>query len=275
MPDHLLRRALLLLIGLAAAAAVPAPSAAQTVWTRPYQSNQISLEVIGPQFEDDALDPTSGAAYLSVTHSLTDNIELVAELPAARLDSAGTSDTVLGNPYLGVGLSGTRTPFLIELGIRFPVLEDPGAAAFAGSFTDVARTRAFQFDETLVSGLANWRVPLGRASTVRLRGGAVYAEFPNRVDGRRRVEQDVRLKYNAQLWYEGDRTILGLTLAGEGTLTAPGGYGSKSRHWIAGTIIGDFDFVRPGLLIGASLDEVVRDDVPLFIGLTLSTSYGR
>jgi hypothetical protein len=274
MRRFLLRCVCACFVGLTALLWSAAPVAGQTVWTRPYQNNQVSLEIIGPQFENEAIDPTSGAAYLSTTHSLTDNIELVAELPAARLDSAGTSESVIGNPYVGVGFSGTRTPFLIELGLRLPVLDDPGAAAFAGSFTDVARTRAFQFDETLISGFANWRVPLGRASSVRLRGGAVYAEFPNRVDGRRRVEQDVRLKYNAQLWYEGDRTVLGLTLAGQGTLTAPGGYGSKSRHWIAGTIIGDFDVVRPGLLIGVSLDEVVRNDAPLFIGLTLSTSYG-
>lgn len=261
-------------IGLALSLGAAVPVDAQTVWTRPYQHNQVSVELIGPQFENDGIDPTSGAAYLSATRSLTDNIELVAELPVARLDSAGTSESVIGNPYIGVGFSGSRTPFLIELGLRFPVLDDPGAAAFAGSFTDVARTRAFQFDETLISGLANWRVRLGQASSLRLRGGAVYAEFPNRVDGRRRVEQDVRLKYNAQYWYEGDRTILGLTLAGQGTLTAPGGYGSKSRHWLVGTIIGDFDVVRPGLLIGVSLDEIVRDTAPIFIGLTLSTSYG-
>ena len=255
-------------------AALAGPAAAQTVWTRPYQNNQISVEAITPAFKDDAIAWTSGAAYLSGTFSLNENVELVGELPVARIDSGGVTESVIGNPYVGVGLSGTRTPFLFELGARLPLLDDPGPAAGAGSFTDVARTRAFQPDETVLSALANWRFEIDRATSLRVRAGGVYAAFPNVVNGRQRTERDVRLTYNAQLWHEGNRTTLGLTFAGKGTLTAPGSYGQKSRHWFAGTVIGNFDVVRPGLLVGVSVDSEVRDVAALFFGLTLSTTYG-
>jgi len=255
-------------------AALASPAAAQTVWTRPYQNNQLSVEVVTPAFKDDAIEWTSGAAYLSGTYSLNENVELIGELPVARIDSGGVTESVIGNPYVGVGLSGTRTPFLLELGARLPLLEDPGPAAVAGSFTEVARTRAFQPEETVLSALANWRFEIDRATSLRVRAGGVYAEFPNVVDGRQRTERDVRLAYNAQLWYEGNRTILGLTFAGKGTLTTPGSYGQKSRHWFAGTVIGNFSTVRPGLLVGVSTDAEVRDVAALFFGLTLSTTYG-
>jgi hypothetical protein len=248
-------------------------AAGQTVWTRPYQNNQISVELIAPSFEDDAVKLASGAAYLSGTYSLNENIELVAEVPTAQIDSGGVTESVIGNPYFGVGLSGLRTPFLIEIGVRIPVVGSPGPATFAGSFTDVGRTRAFRYDETLVAGFLNWRFEFSRRTSLRVRSGLVYAEFPNVVDGNRRIEQDLRIKYSPQIWYEGDNAILGLTLAGRGTFTAPGSYGQKSLHWISGQIIGNFDYIRPGLVFGISLNDDVRVDAPYFFGLTLSTSY--
>lgn len=265
-------RAVVAFVLLAFAAA---PAHGQTIWTRPYQPNQIAVEWIAPAFEDDDVSGITSATFLDLTYSLTDNVELVGELPiayyAADTESGSTSTSAVGNPYLGVGLSSTRTPFLLELGARLPAAPD-NEASFAGQFADAGRGSAFRHDAFTASALLNWRFPLGRYTSLRIRTGGTLAQYPDSTDN---TERDFRFRYSAQLWRVGDPLLVGLTAAGRISFSAPDALATTTRHTLAGSVMLDFSTVQPGLLLGIALDDDVRDVASFFVGLTLSTSYGQ
>lgn len=251
-----------LLFGLAAPVA-----AGQTIWSRPYEPNQIAVEAIAPT----PLTEVSGAAFFTGTHSFTDHVELVAELPIARSAASGSS-TALGNPYVGLGLSSTSAPVLVEVGLRLPVASS-APALHSGAAADVGRTRAFRSDEVSLSALFNGRLPTGRSSTLRLRAGATYASFSPSDTTAQRTEQDWRFQYSLQYWHEEEALVFGLSLTGQTLLTGPGDDTAKNRHYLVGSIMGNGNTVQPGLLGGLSLENL--GDATLLVGLTLSVSYGR
>lgn len=254
------------------------PADGQTIWSRPYEPGQIAVEAMMPDLSDTEASAPSGATYLTTTISLSDHVEFAGELPVARYvpssESAASSETALGNPYLGLGFSSTTLPLMMEVGARVPVASSSPALNI-GSATDMGRTRAFAREELSLSALANTRATLGRRSSLRLRTGFTYASFsPIDTTGTERSEQDWRLLYSAQLWREGDTAILGLSFTGRAVLTAPGSFRAKSRHHLVGSLMGNWNTVQPGLLVGLSMNNLREDLAPLF-GLTLSISYAR
>ncbi len=248
------------------------PAEGQTIWSRPYEPNQVAVEVIVPDASDDA-SVLSGATFLSGTLSINDNVELATELPLARYGTSAndaSSASAVGNPYLGFGFSGSRIPFLLQIGARVPVAPS-NAAATLGQTTDVGRTSAFNPDEFVLSALLNGRFSLGRRTTVRLRTGFGRASSPtpDTTSGR---NQDWRMYYDAQIWGEGDRLITGLSVTGRASLTTPG----ETRHHAALSVMGNWSRVQPGLLVGTSLNDLFQtgDFVPV-AGFTLSINYIR
>lgn len=241
---------------------------AQTIFTRPYQPSTLSVEAVAPTFSGDSLDAASGALFVSASYTLNTNVELMVELPVARASGDPGSSTGLGNPLIGLGFSSTSFPLLVEVGARLPLADDD-LASRVGAFTDFGRGRAFQPEERLGYLLGNTRFPIGRQTSVRFRGGFSYAAFPRDTVEGERTETDVRIRYSAQLWREGDRLITGLTLTGRGTLTAPGSYGKKSIHHVALTTLVDVRRFAPGITVGLPLDASTRDVADTTIGLSL------
>lgn len=247
------------------------PSSAQTLWSRPYEPNQLSIEAIVPNAADDAA-PLSGATFITSTLSLTDNVELTAELPMARYkpsENGARATTAIGNPFVGLGLSSTTVPFLLQIGTRIPAAPSNSAIPI-GADADVGRTPAFRPDEFAVSALLNTRFELSRFTTLRFRSGIEFGTRPTPNNSSR--IQTWRMPYEAQLWREGDSFITGLTFAGRALLSSPG----TTQHHAALSIMRNWNLVQPGLLVGTSLNDLFRDGefVP-FAGLTLSISYGR
>ena len=266
----LLRGALLfLLLGIAR------PSHGQTLWTRPYQPNQIALEWVVPTFEDEPVETLTSAAFLTATRSLTDNVELVGELPVAyyAADAGGGTITTsaVGNPYLGVGLSSTTTPFLFELGVRLPAAPD-NEASFAGTIANAGRGTAFRHDAVTVSALLNWRFAFSRRTSLRIQTGGAFSSYPDSSDA---TVSDVRLRYGVQLWRMGNPILLGLTSTGRISFEQGDAFAANTRHSLAGSVMLDSDAVQPGLLVGIALDGDVRDVASFFVGVTLSMSYAE
>lgn len=248
-----------------------APSAAaQTLWSRPYIPYQITVESIVPETPEGAAWP-SGASFLSGSVSLNENISLSGELPVARYTAtSGGASSTLGNPYLGLGLSSTTVPVLVRLGVRVPVA-DFGPASTVGTTADMGRLAAFRPDEASVSGLLNGRFPVGRNTSLRLRTGLTYASFSPSASANGN-DTAWRLQYDTQLWREGERTLTGLTVTGRATLTSP----STTRHHAALSVMGNWDRVQPGIVVGTSLNDLLeRSVISPFAGLTLSVTYAR
>lgn len=260
----LLLGALLMLISPVAETAM-----AQTQFTRPYLPSTASVEVVRPAFEDEALSAGTGALFVTGSYTLNENVEIVGELPVARAGGDGLQTmTVLGNPLLGFAFSSTRMPILVELGGRFPVAED-NLATRLGQSADYGRGSAFLEDERQLYVLGNTRYQFSQQLSIRVRGGLVYSVFENEVNGAQRTEKDLRLRYSAQAWREGDWLMIGLTFNGRGTTTAPGGYGGKSTHHVAATAILDIGQIAPGVTVGVPLDGSARDVAPFLLGLSI------
>lgn len=254
----------LLLMSLCAETAM-----AQTQFTRPYLPSVVSVEVVRPAFEDETLSADTGAMFVTGSYTLNENVEIVAELPVARAGGEGLQTTTsLGNPLLGFAFSSTRMPILVELGGRLPVAQD-NVATRLGQTADYGRGSAFLQDERQVYLLGNTRYQFSQKVSIRVRGGLVYSVFENEVDGVQRTEKDLRLRYSAQAWREGNWLVLGLTFNGRGTTTAPGGYGSKSTHHVATTAILDIGKIAPGVTVGVPLDGSARDVAPFLLGFSV------
>jgi hypothetical protein len=242
---------------------------AQTQFTRPYLPSTVSVELVRPAFEDETLSSDTGALFLTGSYTLNENVEIVGELPVARAGGEDISTTTaIGNPLFGFAFSSTRMPILLELGGRLPVADDNRATRL-GQSTDYGRGNAFLEDERQVYMLGNTRYQFSQIVSIRVRGGLVYSVFQNEVDGTQRTERDLRLRYSAQAWREGDWLMFGLTFNGRGTTTAPGGYGSKSTHHVAATAILDIGKVAPGVTLGLPLDESARNVAPFVLGFSV------
>jgi hypothetical protein len=246
------------------------PASGQTLWSRPYQPNQITVETIVPDAEGATF--FSGATFITGTASLSENIELMAELPVAQFQPSGSgaSASTIGNPYVGVGLSSTATPILLEVGARLPAASSNRAAGI-GAATDIGRTSAFVPDEFGLSALLNGRYNLGRQSSIRLRTGFAYGSRPSPTgtDSRRTRWQ---MHYEAQIWRESNPLLTGLSLLGRHRLDSPG----TSEHLLSLSVMADWTRIQPGLLAGTSLNDLFQKGTfsPL-VGLTLNLSYGR
>lgn len=242
---------------------------AQTQFTRPYLPSVVSVEVVRPAFEDETLSADTGALFVTGSYTLNENVEIVGELPVARAGGEEIeTTTTIGNPLIGFAFSSTRLPILVEVGGRLPVADDNLAAELGGT-ADYGRGSAFLHDERQLYLLGNTRLQLGRRLSLRVRGGLAYSVFQNVVEGRQRTEKDLRLRYSAQAWREGDWLTLGAMFNGRGTTTAPGGYGSKSTHHVAGTAIIDIGKIAPGITVGLPLDGSARDVAPFILGFSV------
>lgn len=249
------------------------PAQAQTIWSRPYEPNQIALEAMVPELPSEDASGQSGATFLTVTRSLNENVELMAELPVARYAASGASATAVGNPYVGLGLSSTTTPVLLELGARIPTVPS-NQALVAGRHADLGRTAAFRNENVSASALLNGRLALGRYTTLRLRAGVTYASVP--ADTTNGSESKWGLPYSAQLWREGETWMTGLSIVGRPALTDSAPEVGRSRHQAVLSFMRDWDRVQPGLLVGAGIDPLINDgELVLVAGVTLSISYDR
>lgn len=246
---------------------------AQTIWSRPYETNQIALDAIAPSFLTGQTPGFSGGAFLSGTYLVTDRIEVAAELPVAYSIGEDTiSSPMVGNPYVGVGLSGLSVPFLLEIGARLPVASLPSPVQAAAT-ADAGRVPAFRPNEFSLSGLMSGRMKIGKASTLRLRAGPAYGSFAATDTTNQRTEKEWRAHYSLQYWHEGQPFVLGLGVVGETRLSGSERFTSKSRHHVVGSVIFDHSVAQPGLLFGLELDGV--SDAALLAGLTLAVPYGR
>lgn len=250
------------------------PALGQTIWSRPYQPNQIALEALVPERPNASTSVGSAVTFLTLTRSLNDNVELAAELPVARNDGTGSSTTAVGNPYVGLGLSSGTLPILFELGVRIPAVSTNSARP-VGQRADVGRTAAFRDENVSVSALLNGRVPLSRRTSIRLRTGFTFASTDssntdNTDEGR------WRLPYSIQLWREGDRFLTGLSIVGRPRLTDSTVDEGRSTNRAVLSIMLDGNRVQPGLVVGAGLDPLFEDGRFEWIGgLTLSLSYDQ
>jgi len=255
----------------------PRSGTAQSLWTKPYEPNQVALELLQPSLDTPANETVSfltGAGILSGSYLLNDRTTFVAEVPFAHYqsevgedDPTSISESMLGNPYVGLGVSSTRVPFLVELGVRLPIASDSSAATYAGTATDLDQSEAFVAHLLSAQLLLNARWELSRIASVRFRGGPLVT-VPTQDDG---STTELFVRYSVQGWYEGERYVLGPGLTGRGLITEIGSnFSDRTTHQVGGTLIFNFPRVQPGVLVRTPLNGPGSDAVDLIVGITLS-----
>lgn len=267
------------LVALLLACALPRSGTAQSLWTKPYEPNQLTLEFLQPALDtapDEELSLLTGAAIFGGSYLINDRTTFVAEVPIAHYraevdgdDPTSITETALGNPYLGMGISSTRMPLLFELGGRLPAASsDHSAAMRAGTTADLDRSEMFAPDLFSAHLLANARWELSwRTTSVRLRGGPLLT-VPTQDNG----STELYARYGIQGWREGERYVLGLGLTGRALLTGDGSFADRTTHQVGGTLIFNFPRVQPGILARVPLNGPESDAVNLVVGVTLSVS---
>ena len=261
-----------------ALALVPA-SRAQSLWSTPYVPNQITLEVLQPTLQSAPTEDISlltGASTLWGSYLLTDRTTVVVGMPVARyrstLESEPSTDvaeTQIGNPYVGVGMSSTRVPLLVELGVRLPLAPDASATTRAGQATDLVHREAFTPNLFSAQIIANARWNWTRRFGLRFRSGPLLTTPTQDAPG----TTEVYARYGVQAWQEGDRIVAGVGLMGRALLSERGGsFGNRTTHQATGTLIWNLPSVQPGLLLRLPINDPSGTDVDVVVGLTLSVA---
>lgn len=246
----------------------------QPIWTRPYAPNRISVEMLRPALDTpaaDELEPFTGAAFVAGTFLASERMGLTVEVPVARYaketGSVSTAESVMGNPYIGLDITANRTPVLLELGARIPVLSDTSAAATLGTLSDADRSDAFAADLFTAQALLNYRIEFWRHYSLRLRGGPQLA-----VGTSDDAATNLVGRYGLQIWREGERFIWGLGATGRALVTESGSFDDRTVHHAGGTFLLNFERAQPGLFVQVPLNSDVSDQVNWVMGVTLSVS---
>lgn len=268
------RFALLLLLSLA----VAPPGVGQSLWSTPYAPNQIALEVLQPGLDaapDESISPLTSAHTFWGSYLVNDRATVVLGVPTAyyrsdRDNGPSLREVQVGNPYVGVGVSSTRVPLLVELGARLPLAPDPSAATLAGQTADLAHREAFDPHLLAAQLVVNTRWDWSRNAGMRLRGGPLLTRPTQEAPG----STELYARYGLQIWYEGDRFIYGTGTTGRALLTERGGaFADRTIHQATGTLLFNLSHVQPGVLFRIPINGPGSERVGFVVGLTLSATW--
>lgn len=254
---------------------------AQPIWTGPPEhTDQISVEWLKPVFEEgEGTSFWTSSVMLSGKATLSDRLMVVGELPMSHVqtqvvDVVGGertfSSTTVGNPYLGIELRGTTMPFVLELGVHLPAVEDPELTTVAiGALTDLNRIGAYVVDQVPIQLIGNYYYdPRSSDFSIRLRGGPeTYFPAGGNASG------SMILTYGAQGWYRTDILDAGLGFTGRWGVTQPNaGFRESSLHQVSAVLQKTIGRVRPGVLARIPLETEFRNAMSAVVGVTMTVS---
>lgn len=230
----------------------------QSIWMAPQHGHSVSVEILKPHYTEffDAEFLTS-AWYFSAQYQVSPSIAIIAELPVSHMDGVfeiypfvgpeTISETIVGNPLVGIVRDDVNSAFVSEFSIRLPFLEK--RAAFTNSNSDVDRWSAFITD----------------ALTLRARGGMKFRNFDNSFSGRvlfglttiihtKFGDPDVVSDLVAQAWLKQSNYQFGVDFSNHVHITDQRLFFSERTEFALGLgVTGVFNQIRPGLRIEVPL----------------------
>ncbi|MFQ5640081.1 MAG: hypothetical protein ACE5IR_19045 [bacterium] len=246
---------------------------AQPLWVDVRGRKTISVEVLKIAHLFSGIERTfgTGALFVSGRFPVSDRIVLVGDLSVAHAgfsDGYAESQTIVGNPYLGLEFGNLSSTLYLEFGIRPRVASDnKGEASSIGKDADVDRAEAFN---TINGG--HWtflaRLNLKRKISsnfgIRLRAGPTLFVFKERTAGIPSGDPEVLVDYSAQLCYEGKLIGFIFGFTGRMWLTASvreasSGLGERTLHQIGLTTSIKWGMARPGIHL-----RYLHDNLNLF-----------
>ena len=256
-------------------ALLPDLARAQSLWIPRDREGAVMFEALLPGVEfvqnEDFL---TGAYFLDARYPVSSSVSVVGELTYARLKgeyliyvgSPEVSSKTFGNPYLGIEVGGTESPFFGEFGIRAPLMdENEPVAGLTGAYSDVGRWDAFAPFVVPVHAAVNLRQRLPSGVFHRLRAGTVLLVATDS-----QAETDLYGVYAFQIGYEGRDLRIGGAATGQMLITDDtGNLGARSTNQLELHADGGPWRVRPGIDVKLPLGGA-SSLISAVLGLSLS-----
>jgi hypothetical protein len=254
-----------------ASLAAAAPSGAQELLLPAAPAKGVTLEGAYTDVDGSLIEFPSTVWFLTARAPLTDRVSAVVDLPFAyaRVDDGTDSETntVIGNPYLGVEYAAS-SQLKLEFGTRAP-LTSAGDDSFAdvyGFLSDPLRGEAFVEDLVPVKFAAVLTREVSPSFSLRALGGATELFY----SGDSESDQETTVDYGVAGTLTSGNARFGLGFSGRWLATADeGSFGDNSFHYAGGTADILFRGVRPGISVRIPLDSELREAVNSTFGLYL------
>jgi len=256
---------------------------AQPIWLEQTSGNSIAIEVLKPNFKgDDDFTFISSALFLSGRFSLGGNLIFVGEVPLAHANlddikivdpSTGEtifeldfeSETIIGNPYVGLQFHKPGSNIFTEIGGRIPVTpDDKFSASSIGASADFDRLEAFASDLLAITGKINYHNKNASNLVIRLRGGPTVWIPTDEGD------TELLLDYSAQVGYEGQQVSVIGGLTGRLIVTEEDlDFGERTFHHLGASASLNLGTVSLGIHFRIPIDEDLSDSIDSVLGLNL------
>jgi hypothetical protein len=256
---------------------LPGSILGQPLWLDRSHDKTIALEILKPSFDDRTFIKNTkfvtSALFLSLRLPLSENLHFVGELPFANggfdFDGESESESTIGNPYLGLEISGQNSPVFAELGIRAPLAKEENFGTLIGVLTDfVDRAEAFTPDMVSITAMANYRYKNPSGFVTRLRGGPAF--WVNTDKQEFEDDTELFLLYSMQAGYESEQVSIGGGFTGRWLLTEKDlTFGEQTFHQLAFAASAGLGNLRPGIQIRLPLDDDFKEVVDFVFGVNL------
>lgn len=163
----------------------PAFAEAQTIWTGMERPEGLQVELHHPELDSFDFGELTNVLFLGGRLAASPVLNIVADLPLAYADFAGSSDFAVGAPYFGVERSEGST--LLEVGIRLPIASDNFGSSVGSVIETVDRLGAFSSNAAVVSATGTLggttssgfvrRVRIGPRALIASGGGDLFVDY--------------------------------------------------------------------------------------------------
>jgi hypothetical protein len=261
----------------------PVSATGQSVWLAPDRQAAVALEVLRPDFgffRNDDVTLLTSAVFLSGRYPIGDAVDLVAEIPISHYGEDYTafdrryddsrSETVLGNPYIGIAFGERSASSYGELGVRLPIANENVDGLATGFHSDYDRLGAFIEDVLTIRGAGNYvyRDPSGFRA--RLHGGPSIWVYTGDSEG---DTVEALLDYGAHAWYQaGEWVRISTGLTGR-IIVSEGEFSLSERmvNQLGVAVFGRVGPVEPGLHLRIPFSFTEGRDEPSYVlGLSLA-----
>jgi hypothetical protein len=250
----------------------PALTWAQSLWLDRDHPTTILVEAVHVDVDQTDERFLSGVAFLDIRHEIIPGTAIVGELAYTRFARSReeflvtpTSESSIGNPYVGVEDSGNQSPFFGEFGVRIPLMKEKVGAEFTGLFSDLPRSWAFIPNTVPIQAALNLRTPRTSEIRARLRFGPTFT-----IPTKSGLDSDLYGVYAWEMGYEGRSVRVGSALSGWVLFT--GDFGNLGSRTVT-----QFEFhadfgagkIRPGAVVRVP-SGVASDYASSVVGLSLA-----
>ncbi|MFQ5823224.1 MAG: hypothetical protein ACE5JB_04135 [bacterium] len=251
----------------------PSMLLSQPIWVGQSLDNTLSLEIFKPDFKDingnDNTTFVTSAIFLSLRLPISKKVILVADIPFvhAGLDFRNRdniSESMIGNPYLGLEFRRRDFPVFTELGLRVPLAPDKFFPSQVGIFSDFDRLEAFLPDVVALLGAVNYQHNIISDFVLRLRAGPSLLLNTDDAD-----DSELYLLYNALLSYEGKLIGIRSGFTGRLIFTDEGSIGERTFLEFGLTASIALGNVRPGVHFRLPLEDDLTEVLDFVIGINL------